>query len=115
MGNELITGMPTAPYNLTSLTEINGLTDVVLNLNTNLGGTFGLGLLFATFIIIYSIGLWRESDLAFATASWITFIIGTYFGMIGLIGGDYVGALAAMCLVSILLLWNKKKGSSGGY
>jgi len=112
---ELHSGLPTAPYNLTSLQDVGSLNDLATTMNTSLGGMFGLGLLFTLFIIIYTIGLWRESNLAFASASWITFLVSIYFGRVGLIAGNFVAAFAAIALVAILLLWKSKDGSSGGY
>ena len=105
--------IPTAPYNLDLMKNITNPNDVFLAINTNLGGLFGLGILSVLFLIVYTVGLWKESDLAFAGAAWVTWLVAVYFGRIGLIAGQYVGAFSALALLAIILLW-KQKGK-GGY
>ena len=110
---ELYPNIPTAPYDLDVLKNVTSLSDFAVGINTNLGGMFGMGILMTLFIILYTVGLWKESDLAFASASWITFLVAIYFGRIGLIAGNFVAGFAAIALVAVLLLW-KQKGN-GGY
>ena len=106
--------IPTAPYNLT-LTQQNatGVVDIVLNINTNLGGIFGIGILFSFFIIVFSLGLAKESNLAFSTASFLTFIVSIYFARIELIGTNWVTVFAAISLISVIFLWNSKSSGVG--
>ena len=111
----LFSNLPTAPYNLTLTQESGtGLVNLMLNINTNLGDMFGLGILFSFFIIIFTLGLSKESNMAFSSASFLTFIISIYFARIGLVGTNWVTIFAAMALVSVIFLWNKKN-SGGGY
>jgi hypothetical protein len=103
----------TAPYDLEVLKNATDFTDFANGINYNLGGMFGMGILMVLFVVVYTVGLWKESDLAFASASWITFLVSILFGRIGLIPGEYVGGFAAIALVAIMLLW--KQGGNKGY
>ncbi len=95
-------------YNLTNLTNGGTLLTVFTVANEVTSGWFGLMILFSTFIISL-VSLMQVSDkkTAFATSSFLTFIIGLMLRTAGLIVNDTVMVIIICMLVgSIVILYS---------
>jgi len=94
-------------YNLTNLTEGGTLLSVFQVANEVTTGWFGKMILLATFVIaLISLMQVSEKKMAFATASFVTFIISIILRTTGLVTEDYLILLILTMLVgSIALLY----------
>ncbi|MHA1865891.1 MAG: hypothetical protein ACTSWZ_05220 [Candidatus Heimdallarchaeaceae archaeon] len=99
-----------APYNVTQLENVSSFQDLFIYMNTEITGFFGLLILLATFIIPFSVFVYRYGTLkAFASASWITFLMSIFLNILGLISQIAISGSFALVVISLILLWKGGK------
>ena len=83
------------------------------SLTTDTVGMFGMFLLMAIFVITFSINANKELEVAFAIASWLTFISAAFLSVMEgsygyLIDGSYVTITLTLAIVSVIILYFRK-------
>jgi len=95
------------PYNLTSgtgaLTDKTDIFGFFQWMNSASGGFFSYLLLLTIFVIAYIYSSRYDSQDAFMTASFGTFMIGVLLSVIGLLDGAIVVMLLIMVAISVVL------------
>jgi hypothetical protein len=98
-----------APYNLTQITEQNGLFGLMDGANTISGGQFGLFTLIVAFIVM--VFAWTrggyDTKSSFAAASFITALLAIFLRVLQWIPDQYMfGAFILAGISFVLLRWS---------
>jgi len=84
-------------------------------LTTDTYGLFGLLVLVSLFVITYILNANKETEVAFAIASWVTCVSAIFLSMIQgsfgyLIPGNYVSATVFLAAISVIVLYLRNRG-----
>jgi hypothetical protein len=91
-------------YNLTNITNANGLPDIAIAVNDMTGGLYGSFLLYCLFMVLF-LSLKGQNDTVsvMLVASFATTLVGALLLFIGLIGWVSLSVMFVLLVASILI------------